>query len=67
MGGVHVGGVSGAVVSGSWGSQSSGSERALGRGSPLKVARSGIIGQTEEILKDDAQSLVRDVRDSVKM
>ena len=45
---VHAGGVGGAVVSVSWGSQNSGSEMAVGRGSPLKVAWSGVIGQTEE-------------------
>ena len=39
----------------------------MGRGSPLKVARSGVIGQAEEISNDGAQPLVRGVKDSVKM
>ena len=45
---VHVDGGGVAVVSDSWGSQGSGSERAVGRGLPLNVARSGVIGQTEK-------------------
>ena len=64
---VHVDGGGVAVVSGSWGSQGGGSERAVGRGSPLNVARSGVIGQTEKISNDGVQPLIWDVRDSVKM
>ena len=56
-----------AVVSSSWGSQGSRSEKAVGRGSPLNVARSGVAGQTKKISNEGVQSLIRDVKGSVKM